>query len=82
MWTPLYYEASSGSHWIPRIYPQKSNYGGWLKSSSYPFPEKENFVSYKISKQNNRAIYGRDQAVLVDCYDDTDYTAFFLEEAN
>ncbi len=86
MWTPLYYEISTKDYYyrIPQIYPKKAYNGrGWLKSNAYKFPEKENFTSYKISKQNNSAIYGNgEQAVLVDCYGDASYTAYFFEESN
>lgn len=88
MWTPLYYEVITDdySYRIPQIYPKKAyRGGGWLKSEAYKFPEKENFTSYKISKQNHRAIYGNgEQAVLVDChyYAKAEYKVYFFEEAN
>lgn len=84
MWTPLYFEAQTKDFFYrkPQIYPKKSSRGrGWLKSESFYFPEKKDFQSYKISKQNYKAIYGDgEQAVLVDCNGNVRYTAFFYEE--
>lgn len=84
MWTPLYYEIQTKDFFYkrPQIYPKKASSGrGWLKSESFIFPEKEDFQSYKISKQNHKAIYGDgEQAVLVDCNGNVRYTAFFYEE--
>lgn len=84
MWTPLFYEVKTNSSYYtkPKIYPTKATSGiGWLRSESYDFPKKDDFQSYKISKQNNKAIYGDgDQAVLVNCSGYATYTAYFLEE--
>lgn len=86
MWTPLFYKVKTDSYYYkrPKIYPKKVSRGtGWLNSESYDFPKKDDFQSYKISKQNNKAIYGDgDQAVLVGCRgENAFYTAYFLEES-
>jgi hypothetical protein len=88
IWTPLYFEVKvnigeSYNYSIPYIYPDKYATGGWFIDTKYSFPIKADFVSYKYSKRNNKALAG-DFAVLCDrVYSDklnASIVLYFLEE--
>ncbi|MGD0756693.1 MAG: SHOCT domain-containing protein [Bacteroidales bacterium] len=88
IWTPLYFEVKvnvgeSYNYSIPYIYPDKYATGGWFIDTKYSFPIKADFVSYKYSKRNNKALAG-DFAVLCDrVYTDklnASIVLYFLEE--
>lgn len=69
MWTPLYYELVSGSPerygfniWI---YPEKVGISRYSSQSAYRFEiSKEDFISYKYSKQNFKSIAGNGKQVI------------------
>jgi hypothetical protein len=66
----LYFEVKvnvgeSYNYSIPYIYPDKYKTGGWFIDTKYSFPIKPDFISYKYSKRNNKALAG-DFAVLCD----------------
>jgi len=84
MWTPLYYEQIKGkkySDFLDIFYKTRS---GYTYNDYYRFElKKENFVSCKLSKQNNKAFVRKDQvAVSITSYSRTYSTYFFycLEE--
>jgi len=88
IWTPLYFEVKvnigeSYNYSIPYIYPDKYATGGWFIDTKYSFPIKPDFISYKYSKRNNKALAG-DFAVLCDrVYSDkldASIVLYFLEE--
>lgn len=86
MWTPLYYELTKGSptRHVMTIYPVRTRYG-FLNSATYKFEvTKEQFVSYKFSKQNYKAFSGQENAgvtVLTWSSASSTYTLYFLEES-
>jgi hypothetical protein len=88
IWTPLYFEVKvnigeSYNYSIPYIYPDKYATGDWFIDTKYSFPIKPDFISYKYSKRNNKALAG-DFAVLCDrVYSDklnASIVLYFLEE--
>lgn len=84
MWTPIYFEYDNKNNcsnlYIPKIYTERGNGTMWFKNSSYHFPEKDDFVSYKISKRNNRALTG-DKAIMTDGYcESIKFVFYFIEE--
>jgi len=86
IWTPLYFEKDhSKDCWgMPSIYPVKSqDGGGWFLPKGYYFPIKPDFISYKYSKRNTKALAG-EFAVLCEkmyCKNlNVSFTLYFLEE--
>jgi hypothetical protein len=86
LWTPLYYEVESTSSNcysvpIPRIFTERQTSIGWVRSSSYFFPEKKDFVSYRLARRNNKAFAGEKRIMCDDSYcDRVSYVFYFLVE--
>lgn len=84
MWTPLYFEYSNNCEYItiPRIFTERLSSSGWERASSYLFPQKKDFVSWKVSARNNKALSGEIAVMFYEeeyCEEVT-YTFYFLEE--
>ena len=83
MWTPLYYEVENCSDYVfPTIFVQRNTSTGWARSSSYYFPQKKDFISYKVSQRNTKALAG-EKAIMFTSFASCKsvfYTFYFLEE--
>ena len=87
IWTPLYYEVSkvpSGRYRLPNLYP-KNPYDDdtYLTKEGISFPEKSDFVSYKVSKQIYKPItHKKNFAVAAGSWEvgENTFYLYFLEE--
>jgi len=84
MWTPLYFDYSRNCEYItqPMIYTERLSSKGWENASSYHFPLKKEFDSYKVSIRNNKALSGEKAIMFTEneyC-EKILYTFYFIEE--
>lgn len=85
VWMPIYFEYTNNLNCeyiaIPQIFVKRKSSSAWDKRSSYSFPSKDDFVSYKASIRNNKALAGEKAIMIEDsrCKSVT-YTFYFLEQ--
>ena len=87
IWTPLYYEVSKSSNRSynpPYIYLKDPNSSdSYLRNSRFPFPEKSDYVSFKVSKQMYKPFtYKKNFAVAATSWEigENNFHLYFFEE--
>ena len=86
MWTPIYYEYTDCQRCsqiiAPIIFTERSGKKNWSRDSGFDFPEKDDFISYKVCKRNRKAIGEREICIGledVSC-ESIKYILYFIEE--